>query len=196
VIVRNRSLNEQCSSFAGLESDEPCSERYRQRLWTSAVLELEPGLLVALWYGELWLAASQHPPRYGNDPPDHAGWVGPAAPELRYKSGVTPEQIRQLRAELNCSTRELAMTLGVEQLQVLAWEAGELFPTKRYVERMNELRVAGPAAVVRPAKRDAPSALERLADPAFWAVVQKLALYPELYDRVAKLAESFDSPKS
>jgi transcriptional regulator with XRE-family HTH domain len=108
---------------------------------------------------------------------------------------VTPEDIKVLRKELGCTARDLATTLGIEQKEVLAWEAGELFPTKRFVERMNALREKGPSAVLKTAKGKAVAPTDRVSDPAFWAIVKKLMLHPALYDQVSKLAEQFDEKK-
>jgi transcriptional regulator with XRE-family HTH domain len=105
---------------------------------------------------------------------------------------VSPDDIKQLRKELGCTARDLATTLGIEQREVLAWEAGQLFPTKRFVEQMKVLREKGPSAVVKSVKGKAVAPTDRLADPAFWAVVKKLALHPALYDQVSKLADKFD----
>jgi len=104
---------------------------------------------------------------------------------------VTPEDLKQLRKELGCTARDLATTLGIEQKEVLAWEAGELFPTKRYVDQLNVLRQKGPSAVLKAAKGKAVAPTDRLSDPAFWAIVKKLLLHPPLYDQVSKLAESY-----
>ena len=104
---------------------------------------------------------------------------------------MTPEDLKQLRKELGCTARDLATTLGIEQKEVLAWEAGELFPTKRYVDQLNVLRQKGPSAVLKAAKGKAVAPTDRLSDPAFWAIVKKLLLHPPLYDQVSKLAESY-----
>jgi DNA-binding transcriptional regulator YiaG len=109
---------------------------------------------------------------------------------------VTPDDIKQLRKELGCTARDLATTLGLEQREVLAWEAGELFPTKRYVDQMKALREKGPSAILKSAKGKAVAPTDRLSDPAFWAIVKKLALHPALYDQVSKLADKFDDSKS
>src|SRR5258706_9230560 len=109
-----------------------------------------------------------------------------------YLTSVTPDDIKQLRKELACTARELAATLGIEQKEVLAWEQGELFPTKRYVVQMNALRQKGPSAILKAAKGKAVAPTDRIADPAFWAVVQKLLLHPALYEQVSKLADKLD----
>lgn len=109
--------------------------------------------------------------------------------------GVAPEDIKLLRKELGCTARDLATTLGIEQKEVLAWEAGELFPTKRFVDQMQGLRAKGPSAVLKSAKGKAASPQDRLSDPAFWALVKKLVLHPALYDQVSKLAEKYDEKK-
>jgi transcriptional regulator with XRE-family HTH domain len=108
---------------------------------------------------------------------------------------VTPDDIKVLRKELGCTARDLATTLGIEQKEVLAWESGELFPTKRFVEQMKALRQKGPSAVLKTAKGKAVAPTDRVSDPAFWAVVKKLMLYPALYDQVSKLAEQFGEKK-
>jgi transcriptional regulator with XRE-family HTH domain len=108
---------------------------------------------------------------------------------------VTPEDLKQLRKELGCTARDLATTLGIEQKEVLAWEAGELFPTKRFVDQMEALRAKGPSAVIKVAKGKAVAPTDRLSDPAFWAIVKKLLLYPPLYEQVSKLAEQYGDEK-
>jgi transcriptional regulator with XRE-family HTH domain len=109
--------------------------------------------------------------------------------------GVTPDDIKALRKELGCTARDLALTLGIEQKEVLAWEAGELFPTKRFVDQMKTLRDKGPSAVLKTTKGKAVAPTDRVADPAFWNVVKKLLLHPPLYDQVLKLAESYSDDK-
>lgn len=108
---------------------------------------------------------------------------------------MTPDDIKLLRKELGCTARDLAATLGLEQKEVLAWEAGELFPTKRFVDQMRTLREKGPTAVLKTAKGKAVSATDRLADPAFWVIVKKLLLHPPLYEQVSKLAASYGNEK-
>lgn len=108
---------------------------------------------------------------------------------------VTPDDIKQLRKELGCTARDLATTLGIEQKEVLAWEAGELFPTKRFVEQMKSLREKGPGAVLKTAKGKNVAPTDRLSDPAFWVIVKKLLLHPPLYEQVTKLAEKYEEKK-
>jgi transcriptional regulator with XRE-family HTH domain len=110
---------------------------------------------------------------------------------------VNVDEIKQLRAELKCTARELAQTLGLEPGEVQAWEAGERFPTKRLVAQMETLRAKGPTSIQRKtAKRPSSSAtpLSRLADPEFWAIVRKLASHQDLFVEVAELAKRFDDP--
>ncbi len=112
-----------------------------------------------------------------------------------YRRRVTPEDIKQLRKELNCTARELATTLELDQKDVLAWEAGELFPTKRHVTIMAGLRKKGPTAIVRAPKGKAKKVgVQRLDDPKLWEVVRKLLEHPALFDQVAKLADGFPDP--
>jgi transcriptional regulator with XRE-family HTH domain len=110
---------------------------------------------------------------------------------------VSPEELKQLRKELACTAKELALTLGIEPKEVAAWEAGELFPTKRYVGELSALRKKGTTAVVRVAKGKAAGAktgLARLSDPKLWELVRKLAEHPALFDQVSRLAETYADP--
>jgi transcriptional regulator with XRE-family HTH domain len=126
---------------------------------------------------------------------------------------VAPEEIKTLRKELACTARELAAALGVEQATVFAWERGELFPTKRYVDRMTALRTAGPLGVPRrptppsahgrssptaPAPPSPPNEdkdpLKRLADPLFWEIVRKIVAHTPLRNEVARLAAAYPDP--
>ena len=108
---------------------------------------------------------------------------------------MTPEDIKLLRKELGCTARDLATTLGIEQKEVLAWELGELFPTKRFVDQMQKLREKGPSAVLKSTKGKAVAPTDRISDPAFWAIVKKLLLHPPLYEQVSKLAEGYGDEK-
>jgi hypothetical protein len=61
------------------------------------------------------------------------------------------------------------------------------------VERLLALQEAGPSAIVRRVKRGKPvSGLDALEDPRLWAVVKKLASFPELLSEVEKLASRYD----
>lgn len=108
---------------------------------------------------------------------------------------MSPDELKQLRKELGCTARDLATTLGIEQREVLAWEAGELFPTKRFVDQMKSLREKGPTSVIKSAKGKAVPPTDRIGDPAFWGIVKKLLLYPALYEQVSKLAETYKDEK-
>lgn len=105
---------------------------------------------------------------------------------------MSPEEIKSLRKELSCTAKELAGALGLEQATVLAWEKGDLFPTKRYVDAMEALRAKGPAAIPRKAKGENP--VKALADPALWELVRKLAAHKKLRDEVSKLASKYVDP--
>lgn len=113
-----------------------------------------------------------------------------------YAAAVLPEDIQKLRKELSCTAKELAATLGVDPKDVSAWEAGELFPTKRLVDAMNALRQKGKEGVVRAprGKAAAKTGQQRLADPALWRVVRKLVEHPALFDEVVKLSEKYADP--
>ncbi|MCB9588669.1 MAG: XRE family transcriptional regulator [Polyangiaceae bacterium] len=109
---------------------------------------------------------------------------------------MSPEDIKQLRKDLGCTARELAETLGLEQKEVLAWEDGELFPTKRWVSAMQRLRQEGPSAIKKKPRGKAKGAtgMARLHDAELWAIVRKLLAHPQLFERVKALAADFDDP--
>jgi transcriptional regulator with XRE-family HTH domain len=107
---------------------------------------------------------------------------------------MAPEDVKALRQELGCSARELAAALGETQETVLAWERGELFPTKRFVTKMEELRKAGPAAIPKQRRGGERSPLKMLADPELWKLFRKLVAHPELRKAALKLAEGYADP--
>lgn len=102
--------------------------------------------------------------------------------------------VKELRKELGCTTRDLAAALGVEQATVLAWERGEQFATKRFVERMDQLREQGPSAVPKTRKQVPKTPYGALADPALWLLVRKLVAYPELRQAAQELSEAYSDP--
>jgi transcriptional regulator with XRE-family HTH domain len=105
---------------------------------------------------------------------------------------VTPEELKALRKDLSCTAKELATALGLEQSTVLAWEKGELFPTKAYIDKMEALRKKGPSAIPKKSKGGDP--VKTLADPAFWEIVRKIAAHKKLRDEVAKMSASYTDP--
>ncbi|WP_394826250.1 helix-turn-helix domain-containing protein [Pendulispora albinea] len=105
---------------------------------------------------------------------------------------MTPEAIKELRKELACTAKELAAALGIEQKTVFAWEQGELFPTKQFVDKMNALRAAGPSAIPRKSKGASP--VKSLADPVLWELFRKLLAHKKLRDDVVKLAAGYSDP--
>jgi transcriptional regulator with XRE-family HTH domain len=107
---------------------------------------------------------------------------------------VGPDEIKALRKELGCSTRELGDAVGVDQKTIIDWESGQLFPTKKYVDRMSALRGKGPAAIPKRARGAAPAPMKVLADPGLWQIVRKVVAHKKLRDEVAKLAESYADP--
>ena len=109
---------------------------------------------------------------------------------------MSPEELKQLRKELGCTAKELALTLGIEPKELSAWEAGELFPTKRYVAELEALRKKGPSGILRVAKGKAAAktGMARLADSKLWELVRKLLEHPALFDQVSKLAEAYPDP--
>jgi transcriptional regulator with XRE-family HTH domain len=105
---------------------------------------------------------------------------------------VTPDDLKALRKELVCTAKELAQALGIEQATVLAWEKGDLFPTKAFVDKMAQLRARGPGAIPKKAKGDGP--MKVLADPALWELVRKIVAHKKLRDEVSKLAAPYADP--
>ena len=105
---------------------------------------------------------------------------------------MTSEEIKALRKELVCTAKELAQALGLEQATVLAWEKGDLFPTKAFVDKMELLRSRGPASIPKKAKGAEP--MKVLADPALWELVRKLVAHKKLRDEVLKLAAPYADP--
>jgi transcriptional regulator with XRE-family HTH domain len=102
---------------------------------------------------------------------------------------MRPEEIRALRAELGCSVGELAHAVGVEPRMLLAWEAGDLFPTKRHVGKLVAARKAGPAALRTRKAEPGRAGTEVLEDPRLWAIVKRLVTDPTFFAEVEKLAK-------
>ncbi len=107
---------------------------------------------------------------------------------------MTPDDIKALRKELGCTARELAAALELEQATVLAWERGEVFPTKRYVDAMTALAAKGPGAIPKKSKGGDP--MKTLTDPLLWELVRKLCAHKKLRDETAKLAAGYPDPAS
>ena len=106
---------------------------------------------------------------------------------------MTPDDIKALRKNLACTAKELAQAIGIEQSTVLAWEKGELFPTKPYIDKMEALRARGPAAIPKKSRGDSP--MKVLADPALWELVRKSVAHKKRRDEVTKLASAYADPK-
>jgi transcriptional regulator with XRE-family HTH domain len=116
---------------------------------------------------------------------------------------VTPDDIKALRKELGCSAKELAGALELDQATVLAWERAELFPTKRYVDRMTALRELGPSAIVKNPRGRAkarpkaqPTTMELLADPEVWRLVRKILVHGSLRAEVERIAAGYSDPST
>ncbi len=105
---------------------------------------------------------------------------------------MSPDEIKTLRRDLGCTAKELALALDLAQSTILAWEKGELFPTKQYIDKMAALHKRGPAAIPRKAK--GPEPMKTMTDPAFWELVRKLATHKKLRDEVLKLAQPYPDP--
>jgi transcriptional regulator with XRE-family HTH domain len=105
---------------------------------------------------------------------------------------VSPDELKSLRKDLACTAKELAVALGLEQATVLAWEKGEKFPTKPFIDKMNALRAKGPGAIPRKSKGADP--IKALTDPGLWELFRKLAAHKKLRDEVTKLAAAYPDP--
>jgi transcriptional regulator with XRE-family HTH domain len=107
---------------------------------------------------------------------------------------LSPEEIKALRTSLQCTTRELGDAVGVDQKTVIAWEGGQLFPTKKFVDRMLALQQKGASAIPRKPRGASPPPLKVLSDPALWELFRKVLAHKKLRDEVAKLAANYDDP--
>jgi transcriptional regulator with XRE-family HTH domain len=110
---------------------------------------------------------------------------------------VDADALKALRKELGCTAKELAQTLGIEAETVVAWEKGEAFPTKRWVEALRALEAKGPSAITRKPRGRAGTnkpPMAHLADPELWTVLRKLLVHAELRQRVIELARGYDDP--
>ena len=105
---------------------------------------------------------------------------------------VSPEELKALRKELGCTAKELAGAIGSEQKTVLAWESGELFPTKQYIDKMEALRAKGASAV--PKKIKGPDPVKVLTDPSVWQLFRKILAHKKLRDAASKLAGTYPDP--
>jgi transcriptional regulator with XRE-family HTH domain len=105
---------------------------------------------------------------------------------------VSPDEIKALRKELQCTAKELAAALDVDQATVLAWEKAEQFPTKQYVDHMSDLRAKGPGAIPKKSKGKNPVAM--MTDPVAWELFRKILAHKKLRDEVAKLAAGYSDP--
>lgn len=88
------------------------------------------------------------------------------------------------------SPRKLADELGTDSSTVLAWERGELFPTRKACRQMEALRSRVPSVPASAPSSDPD--LAPLADPRVWAVVRKLCRHDAFRQRVFELASSYD----
>lgn len=105
---------------------------------------------------------------------------------------MSPGEVKAIRKALGCSARDLGAALGVPSETVLAWERGDLFPTKAHVEKLRALEEQG-AAAIRGRGRDT-TPLELLADPEIWSLFRKLLSNRELRVEVLKLAAKVPEP--
>ena len=110
---------------------------------------------------------------------------------------MTADEIKALRKELRCTSRELAEAIGVDLAVVMAWEDEEMFPTKRHVKQMEALRARGPGAVPRKRRGRNPTAspMKLLADPEVWSLFRKLLVHAELRERAIELGSHYPEPE-
>lgn len=92
---------------------------------------------------------------------------------------------------------QLARALDAPVDDVVAWEAGEKFPTKKMVGRLEALlarhREAAPPPPLEQPGSPAPP-WDGLADPGLWLLFRKLAAYPKLRAEALQLAASYPDP--
>ena len=129
----------------------------------------------------------------------HPGADGQLCARIRDRAGggTARKSLRDQGVRASGNERDRGRVAGQSaRANVTAWEAGELFPTKRLVDAMNALRSRGKEAVVRAprGKAAAKTGQQRLADPAFWRIVRKLVEHPALFDEVSKLSEKYSDP--
>ncbi|APS00466.1 hypothetical protein [Pajaroellobacter abortibovis] len=100
-----------------------------------------------------------------------------------------------MRRQLACTAQGLAKTLGVDRATVLAWEKGELFSKKKYVQQMNELiqKKMTPASTPLLA---ADLLVKVLADPQLWTLfrIRKIVVHQVLRTAVEKVAADYPDP--
>ncbi len=109
---------------------------------------------------------------------------------------MTPDDLKALRAELKCSTRELALAIDVDQATILSWERGETFPTKQFVARLEAARARGAKAIPRKSRAAVTKTdpLELLGDPEVWGLIRKLIANADFRREAFELAKRFDAP--
>lgn len=89
------------------------------------------------------------------------------------------------------------MALGVPLAEIQSWEAGDRFPTKRWITRMESLRAQGPDGVVHHPPKASPSELspiEQLNNPEVWRLLRKLLAHPQLFAEVVRVAAAYEDP--
>jgi len=105
---------------------------------------------------------------------------------------MQPEDVKRIRDALACSLGDLAAAVGVDVKTLLAWEAGDRFPTKRHADKLKALEKEGPSAVKRTGKKKPVSGPELLGDSRFWNVVRKMATNADLFAEVERLSAKYD----
>lgn len=107
---------------------------------------------------------------------------------------MTAEEIRQLREQLGCSVGELAKAVGVDTRDILGWESGATFPTKKHADKLRKLAEQGQGAIPRRQKPAPESPYGALADARVWKILRKLLAHPTLLREVERMAEQYDDP--
>jgi transcriptional regulator with XRE-family HTH domain len=104
---------------------------------------------------------------------------------------VTGDDIKALRKELGLSIQSLASQLKVETRTILAWESGDLFPTKRHVSALLDLtrKKDESGALPTPHSVEQAELVAQLENPELWALVVKLATDPVFFEEAQRLAK-------
>jgi transcriptional regulator with XRE-family HTH domain len=105
---------------------------------------------------------------------------------------MQPEDVKRIRESLACSMGQLASAVGVDVKTILAWEAGDQFPTKRHADRLTALAKEGPSAIKRSRSQAPPTGTDLLAEPRFWIVVRKLATNADFFATVEKMSAEYE----
>ncbi len=101
-------------------------------------------------------------------------------------ASVTPAEIQAARKALRLTAKDLATALGVDVGTVQSWETGNGFPTKKRITQIQ--RLIAEKSTSKPVKKSPEPGASRFEDPAYWALIQRLATDEPLYLQVLALA--------